>query len=222
MVANIPDDIVKQFVEQMNNTPVETPIPDKTRDATEDNFMKAIEAVRKENDAKLNAMAGEITQAVLAGIGPFLHANQTGFSPVTPTAPQQPTTSTPANQSVMAETTQPVIITTGTAVLPPVPAGKKSYAEFMRIAIPQLVLHNKIDDKTKKPYQGVHVVYGGAFSINAQLKAYYGEHMDSAACRAVTEQMAREGVIEVVPCKGGATVYLPGSRKKGSDVKINI
>ncbi len=54
----------------------------------------------------------------------------------------------------------------------------------------------------KGKYQGIHTVYSG---FNEAFRKYFGEDP-----RPVTQEMAKKGVIEMRPTKGGAVIYLKG------------
>lgn len=52
----------------------------------------------------------------------------------------------------------------------------------------------------KEPYKGIHAVYSG---FNDAFKARFGESSESTV-----NALADEGVVTVIPCKGGVRLYL--------------
>lgn len=81
--------------------------------------------------------------------------------------------------------------------------GKKSPKDFFAHIIPAL---------RSEGYKGAHLVYSG---LGQAIDAYYG--FDKADRRAWLDKLAKEGVIVMVPAKGGPTVYLPQDAPKRTD-----
>ena len=77
---------------------------------------------------------------------------------------------------------------------------KLTEKEFTMLAMAKLI---KINPKTKRPYAGIHSVYSG---YNEAFRKYF-PNSDPVTC---TTQLAKEGLIQVEPFKGGVFLYLPG------------
>ena len=77
-------------------------------------------------------------------------------------------------------------------------------AEFVKKAIVSL---------RKSPYKGIHSVYSG---FNEAFRTYFNDDPIKW-----TTQLAKEGVIETRPARGGVMLYIPGEapdRSTGKDV----
>lgn len=81
---------------------------------------------------------------------------------------------------------------------------KLTQAEFVKKAIVSL---------RKDPYKGIHSVYSG---FNDAFRTYFDDDPIKW-----TNQLSKEGVIELRPARGGMMLYLPGEaldRSTGKDV----
>lgn len=77
---------------------------------------------------------------------------------------------------------------------------KFSYEEFVRQAILKLRIGN---------YKGIHAVYSG---FNEAFRKYY----DGINPIEITNQLATEKKITIIPVKGGVMLYLPEDAPKSS------
>lgn len=83
-------------------------------------------------------------------------------------------------------------------------AERLTQAEFVKKAIVSL---------RKNPYKGIHSVYSG---FNEAFRAYFNDDPIKW-----TNQLAKEGIIETRPARGGIMLYLPGeapARSTGKEV----
>lgn len=75
------------------------------------------------------------------------------------------------------------------------PNGKKDVKTFTLLMIDL--------NKAKGKYKGLHTVYSG---FNQAFRLYYGDNVDPVKA---TRELATQGVIKIIPAKGGAMLYRP-------------
>lgn len=194
---------------QMQNPVVAAAMPVKVQDR----LQEQIDEVR-EQMTKQNAMMGQLI-AVLSGGAPF--ANQ--VAPVGQMAPvvQAPVIQAPKVQAPASVFTPVIPPVDPSVVIPPVPAGKKGYAEAWVSLIRQMEPRNAVSERTGKRYVGVHTTIpqklsNGKYdaSFNDYMMHYYG-FTDKNIVYAITSTLAAQGVIEVGYAKRGYRIALPGT-----------
>ena len=86
------------------------------------------------------------------------------------------------------------------------------FATFARMAVVKL-RQGKVDGKGV-PYRGVHVVYSG---FNAA--AYKHFNVDKDGLRLLSTAAVKAGKIAVIPCRGGAMMYLAEEAPERTDTR---
>lgn len=176
------------------NTAFPSVLPDKAKDA----LQEQIDEIKANQAAQTKA---------LTDIANFL----TGTMRRGPSADQV----APVAQMTQIQT--PVLQTAAPAVAAPQNlAGKKVPQEAYRSLIAQMKNRNPINPKTGQKYVSVHTMFGqklpdGTYdkNFNTYIAAYYGI-TDMKEVYALTDEMVRQGVIEIAPATGGYRVALPG------------